>query len=210
MSRIEKKQSSSNTLPLVILVILIMLPLSVPVFAADRIVLCRAGETDDVMWNNIKKYLAGKGFVLGTYEAARTIEKQIETANKINKEKARLTLVIEIVTSNRSDAYVAITDAKKAKGLILNADEVPAVHAARSEELGSSIAARFQKKVKRAPLFMLLGIDMPAAFVRLNVSKDNPMEAFDKLYDGILNFTKRGNKDERELKGERRDSSTED
>ncbi len=157
------------------------------------------------MWNNAKKYFAGKGFSIGSLRfTPRSIEKQIETANKINKEKARFMLVLEIVPSDRSDAFVAISDAKKAKSLILNADEVPGAHAARSEELGSSIAARFQKKVKPAPLFMFLGIDLPAVFVRLNVPRDGSAEAFDKLYDGMLNFTKRGNKDERELKGERR------
>jgi len=196
----------------ILLIVSILLPLlsPVPVFAADRIILCRAGQTDDTMWNNAKKYFAGKGFSVGTYDSPRSIEKQIEAANKINKEKARFMLVIEIVVSDQSDAFVAISDAKKVKGLILNADEVPGAHAARSEELGSSIAARFQKKVKPAPLFMFLGIDMPAVFIRLNVPRDGSMEALDKLYDGVLNFTKRGNKDEGEFKGERRNSATED
>ncbi len=178
--------------------------------AADRIILCRAGQTGEIMWNNAKKYFAGKGVSFGTYDATRTIENQIETANKINKEKATFMLVLEIVQSDRSDAFIAISDVKKVKGLILSADEVPGVHAARSEELGSSIAARFQKKLKPAPLFMFLGIDMPAVFVRLDVSRDGYTEAFDKLYDGMLNYTKRGNRDEREFKGERRDQAIED
>lgn len=196
----------------ILLIASILLPMlsPVPVFAAERIVLCRAGQTDDTLWNNAKRYFAEKGFSLGTYDSPRSIEKQIETANKINKEKARFMLVLEIVASDRPDAFVVITDAKKAKGLILNADEVPGIHAARSEELGSSIAARFQKKVKPAPLFMFLGIDMPAVFVRLNVSRDGSTEAFDRLYDGMANFTKRGNKDEREFKAERRDPAAED
>ena len=190
--------------------LLFLFAISIPAFAADRIVLCRAGQTDDAMWNSAKKYFAGKGFSVAAYDQARSIEKQIESANKINKEKALFMLVLEIATSDQLDAFVAITDAKKVKGLILNADEVPGTHAARSETLGSSIAARFQKKVKPAPLFMFLGIDLPAVFVRINVPKDRSAEAFDKLYDGMLNFTKRGNKDEREFKGERRDPAVED
>ena len=113
-------------------------------------------------------------------------------------------LVLEIVPSDRADAFIAVSDAKKAAGLILSADEVPGAHGARSEELGSSIAERFQKKVKPMPLFVFLGIDMPAVFVRLDVSgEEGPAEAFAKLYDGMLNYTERGNKDERQFKGER-------
>ncbi|MBP1750683.1 MAG: hypothetical protein H6Q52_3222, partial [Deltaproteobacteria bacterium] len=56
---------------------------------------------------------------------------------------------------------------------------------------------------KPMPLFVFLGIDMPAVFVRLDVSGEGPAEAFAKLYDGMLNYTERGNKDEREFTGER-------
>lgn len=195
---------------LAILSILAILTVSGSAAAADRIVLVRAGQTDEAMWNTTKKYFAGKGFSVAAYDQARTIEKQIETANRINKEKARLMLVLEIVASDQSGAFVAITDVKKPKGLILNADEIPGTHAARSEELGSSIASRFQRKPKPAPLFVFIGIDLPAVFVRLNVPGNRSTEAFDALYDGVLNFTKRGNKDERELKTERRNSAAED
>lgn len=186
----------------IVSILLSLLP-SVPAFSADRIILCRAGQTDDALWNDAKKYFAGKGFSLGTYDSPRSIEKQIDIANKINKENARFMLVLEIVPSDRADAFIAVSDAKKAAGLILSADEVPGAHRARSEELGSSIAARFQKKAKPMPLFVFLGIDMPAVFVRLDVSREGPAEAFAKLYDGMLDYTKRGNKDEREFKGER-------
>jgi hypothetical protein len=190
--------------------ILFLLAGVLPALAAERIVFTRAGETDDAMWNSAKKYFAGKGLSIAAYDQPKSIEKQIETANKINREKAHFMLILEIVASDRSDAFVVVSDVKKAKGLVLNADEVPGTHALRSQELGSSIAARFQKKVKAVPLFMFLGMDLPAVFVRLNVPRESPAETFDKLYDGVLNFTKRGNKDERELKGERRDQAAED
>lgn len=189
---------------------LFLLAGTLPAFAAERIVLIRAGATDDAMWNSAKKYFAGKGFSVAAYDQARSIEKQIETANRVNRERARFMLILDIVPSGRSDAFIAVTDAKKANGLVLNADEVPGAHALSSQELGSSIAARFQKKVKSVPLFMFLGMDLPAVFVRLNVSRERDTETFDRLYDGVLNFTKRGSKDERELKGERRDQAVED
>lgn len=190
--------------------IFLLLALTLPAFAAERIVLVRAGGTDDAMWGSARKYFSGKGFSVAAYDQQRTIEKQVETANRVNKEKARFMLVLEIVASDRSDAFIAVTDAKKAKGYVLNADEVSGTHALASQELGSSIAARFQRKVKAIPLFMFLGMDLPAVFVRLDVPRERPEESFDKLYDGIVNFTKKGSKDERERKTERRDPSTED
>jgi hypothetical protein len=190
--------------------IFLLIALSLPAFAAERIVLVRAGETDDALWGSAKKYFSGKGFNVITCDQQRTIEKQVETANRINKEKARFVLALDIVASDHSDAYVAVSDAKKAKGYVLNADEVPGTHVLASRELGSSIAARFQKKVKSAPLFMFLGMDLPAVFVRLDVPRGRPEESFDKLYDGLMNFTKKGSDDERERKAERRDPAAED
>ncbi len=190
--------------------IILLLALALPAFAAERIVLVRAGGTDDTMWASAKKYFSGKGLSVAAYDQQRTIEKQVETANRINKEKARFMLVLEIVESDRSDAFVAVTDEKKAKGYVLNADEVPGTHVLASRELGSSIAARFQRKVKAMPLFMFLGMDLPAVFVRLDVPRERPEESFDRLYDGMVNFTKKEGKDERERKTERRDPSTED
>lgn len=175
--------------------------------AAEHIILSRAGVRDEPMWNAFKRHLTGKGFAVSVYDSPESMEKQVETANRVNREKAAFMLVVELVPSERFDAFVAVSDARKGKGLIVNADEVPGSHVARSTELGSSIAAQFQRKVKSIPLFMLLGIDMPGVFVRLEVPKGKPAEAFDKLYDGMMNYMKRGNKDERELKGERRNTS---
>lgn len=175
--------------------------------AAEHIILSRAGVRDESMWNAFKRHLTGKGLTVSVYDSPESMEKQVETANRVNREKAAFMLVVELVPSEHSDAFVAVSDARKGKGLIVNADEVPGSHIARSTELGSSIAAQFQRKVKPVSLFMLLGIDMPGVFVRLEVPRGQPAEAFDKLYDGMMNYMKRGNKDERELKGERRNTS---
>ncbi|MDD3845513.1 MAG: hypothetical protein PHC90_04045 [Syntrophorhabdaceae bacterium] len=173
---------------------------------AEHIVLSRAGVHDDAMWNVFKKYLADKGLTMTVYNSPGSMEKQVETANKVNRERALFMLAVELVPSDHTDAFVAVSNAKKGEGLILNADEVPGSHAARSGSLASSIAAPFGKKVKPIPLFMFLGIDMPGVFVRLEVQKNKPGDAFDKLYEGMLNYMKRG-KDEREFKGERRNTS---
>lgn len=194
-----------------VLSVILLLFLSPMVASAERIALCRTGATDDALWGSIRKYLTSKGYVLITCDTPKTIEKQIESANRINKERVRYMVAVELIPSDTPDAFVAISDAKKGKGgLIFNADEVPANHSARSEELASSIAARFQKKPKRLPLFMLLGIDAPGVFVRINIPRERSQDMFDKLYDGLSTYRERGSKDEREFKGERRNSKPED
>lgn len=175
-----------------------------PLCAAEHIVLSRAGAGSDAMWNDFRKYLTDKGFTMSIHETPASMEKQVETANRVNKEKALFMLAVELVPSDRTDAFIAVSSAKKGKGLILNVDEVPGSHAARSGELASSIASAFQRKVKAIPLFMFLGVDMPGVFVRLEVEKTRPAGAFGRLHEGLLNYMKRG-KDERERKGERRD-----
>ncbi len=177
-----------------------------PLCAAERIILSRAGTGDDALWNGLRKYLAGKGFTMSVYDTPASMEKQVEIANKINKEKAIFMLAVELVPSDHTDAFIAVSNAKKGEGLILNVDEVPGSHTTRSGELASSVGAAFQRKAKAMPLFMLLGIDMPGVFVRLEVEKARPAEAFDRLYEGLLNYMKRG-KDERERQGERRNTS---
>jgi len=143
---------------------------------------------------------------MSVYDSPESMEKQVETANKVNRERALFMLVVELVPADSTDAFIAVSSAKKGKGLMLNVDEIPGSHAVRSGELASSIAAAFQKKVKSVPLFMFLGIDMPGVFVRLDVQKSKPADAFDRLYEGVVNYMKRG-KDERELQGERRNTS---
>lgn len=190
----------------VFLVAAIIVSCAAPVSAADRIILVRAGATDTALWNGFNKYLAGKGYAVSAYEAANTMEKQVETANRINREKAGFMLVLEMLPSEKTDAFVAISDSKKGKGMILNIEEVPALHIDSSRELATSIADQFQEKSKALPLFMLLGIDMPGVFMRLDIPKDKTTEVFDKINTGMAKYLKRGTRNERERKSERRDT----
>lgn len=183
---------------------LVLLAAAQPLSATEHIVLYRAGASDEAMWKDFRKYLAGKGFTMGVHDAPVSMEKQVETANRVNREKALFMLAVELVSSDHTDAFIAVSDARKGKGLILNVDEVPGSYAARSGELASLIATAFQRKVRTIPLFMFLGIDMPCVFVRLEVDKARPADAFGRLHEGLLNYMKRG-KDERERQGERRD-----
>jgi hypothetical protein len=86
------------------------------------------------------------------------------------------------------------------KGNLLEIDEVPAAYDADSEELARAIAAPFGKKIKRLPLFVFLGIDMPGTFLRIDCPKDKTGDIFNRLNEGIQKYLKRGVKNESERK----------
>jgi hypothetical protein len=149
-----------------------------------------------------------KGYGVSIYEGTNTLEKQIQNANKINKEKASLLLALELIPSEKEDIFVAISNAKRGKGALLEIDEVPATHGTDSEDLATFIAAPFTKKVKRMPLFVFLGIDLPQVFLSINCPADQSGAVFDKLNNSIQNYLKRGATNEKDGKGERFDTKT--
>jgi hypothetical protein len=158
------------------------------------------GDRDPALWSVLKKYFTGKGYGVSIYEGADNIEKQIQNANKINKEKAAVFLAVELVPSEKEGIFVAISKAKKGKGSILEIDEVPAAHSGDSEELALSLAAPFGVKIKRLPLFALLGVDVPGAFLKIDCPKDRLGEIFNKLNEGLQKYLNRGVQDENERK----------
>jgi hypothetical protein len=183
--------------------LLICIFLLIPFFslhARDNIVFCQTGDRDPALWSGLKKYFTGKGYGVSMYESSDTIEKQILNANKISKEKADIFLVVELVPSDKEGIFVAISKTKKGKGSILEIDEVPAVHSTDSEELALSIAAPFSAKIKRLPLFVFLGIDMPGVFLKIDCPKDKSGDVFNKLNEGLQKYLNRGIKDENERK----------
>lgn len=194
---------------LLLLCIFLLLPFF-SVHGRENIIFYQVGERDPALWSGLKRYFSNKGYGVSTYEGANTLEKLIQNANKINKEKAALLLALELVPSEKEDIFVAISNAKKGKGAILEIDEVPATHGTESEDLATFIAAPFTKKVKRLPLFVFLGIDLPQVFLRINCPADQSGITFDKLHNGIQNYLKRGATNENDRKGERFDTKTQD
>jgi hypothetical protein len=168
--------------------------------ARDNIIFYQMGDRNPVLWSMLKTYFTGKGYGVSIYEGADSLEKQIQNANKIDKEKAAIFLAIELVPSEKGSIFVAISKTKRAKGNILEIDEVPAAHSKDSEELALSIAAPFGIKIKRLPLFAFLGIDMPGAFLKIDCPKDKTGEIFNKLNEGLQKYLNRGVKDEDERK----------
>ena len=185
------------------ILLLLCVSLLIPFFSAhgrDNIVFYQVGERDPALWNTLKRHFVSKGYGVSIYESADTIEKQIQNANRINKEKATLFLAIELIPSETEDIFIAVSNAKKGQGNLLEIDEVPAVHDADSEELARAFAAPFGKKIKRLPLFVFLGIDMPGAFLRIDCPKDKTGDIFNRLNEGLQKYLKRGVKNESERK----------
>jgi hypothetical protein len=183
-----------------LLVCILLLVPFLSLHARDNIVFCQMGDRDPALWSALKKYFTGKGYGVSMYEGADTIEKQIQNANRISKEKADIFLAVELVPSEKEGIFVALSKTKRGKGSILEIDEVPAVHGTDSEELALSIAAPFSAKIKRLPLFVFLGIDMPGAFLKIDCPKDKTGEVFNKLNEGLQKYLNRGIKDENERK----------
>jgi hypothetical protein len=183
--------------------ILVCIFLLMPFFslqARDNIVFYQMGDRNPALWSGLKTYFMGKGYGVLIYESANSIEQQIQNANKISKEKAVIFLAIELVPSEKEGIFIATSKTKKGKGAILEIDEVPAAHSANSEELALSIAAPFGTKIKRLPLFVFLGIDMPGVFLKIDYQKDKTGEIFNKLNEGLQKYLNRGVKDENERK----------
>jgi len=166
-------------------------------YADEQFVIYRMGERDQTAWNMFGKYFSAKGYNMSYYDGADNLDKHIENVNKINRSNGTVVLAIDLVVGGTSSVFVAATNAKRGKGTIPNIDEVPAIQINNSMELATMIAAPFNKKIKKLPLFMLLGIDMPGIFLRLESPKDKMGEMFDRLHEGLQKYTKRGIKNER-------------
>jgi hypothetical protein len=155
------------------------------------------GERDPAAWNMFKKYFSAKGYNISYYDGADNLDKHIENANKINRSNGTAFLAIDLTVGGTGSILIAATNAKRGKGNIPDIDEVPAIHINNSMELATMVAAPFNKKIKKVPLFMVLGIDMPGIFLRLGAPKDKMGEMFDRLHEGLQKYAQRGVKDER-------------
>lgn len=177
--------------------IFLLLPLF-SLYGRDNIVFYQVGDRDPALWNGLKKYLTGKGYGVILYQGADSINQQISNANKITKEKADIFLAAELVPSEKENIFIAISNAKRGKGKILEIDEIPAVHSADSEALAFSLASPFGVKIKKLPLFAFMGIDMPGAFLKVYCPREKTGETFNKLYEGLGKYFDRGGKNENE------------
>lgn len=84
--------------------LLVCIFLLIPFFslhARDNIIFYQMGDRNPALWSILKTYFTGKGYGVSIYEGADSIEKQIQNANKIGKEKAAIFLAVELVPSEK-------------------------------------------------------------------------------------------------------------
>ncbi|HOL06094.1 MAG TPA: hypothetical protein PLM23_08505 [Syntrophorhabdaceae bacterium] len=172
--------------------ILILCIICPPVFASERIIFYTTAERKTPEMDAAKRYLEKKGLKVSIYPGANSLETHIENINKMNKEKARALIVLNIEITEGEGCFVAVSNAKKTSGIFQVIDDLPGVYMEKSRELASSIASSFNVKVKELPLFPLIGADMPGIFVYIMTKKDGINIALERLYVGIDNYLKRG------------------
>ncbi len=155
-----------------------------------------AGEKDQASWSFLKTYFDSKGYNVSIYEKTDSLERHLENANKINKTGASLMLVMDFRIGGKNEVFAAVSNAKKGKGKILAIDEIPARYVDLSAEVAGCIATPFRRTVKELPLFPLLGIDMPALFLRIECTKEKADETLNVVNDCLQKYFQRGKKNE--------------
>ncbi|MCX8111120.1 MAG: hypothetical protein N3D15_07710 [Syntrophorhabdaceae bacterium] len=177
--------------------VLILSFVYLPVFASEHIIFYIVGEKRTPETDAAKRYLEKKGLKVSAYPVTNSIEKHIENINRMNNQKARMLIALNIEVSENEGCFVAVSNAKKVSGLFQAIEDLPGVYGADSRELAGSIASSFNVKVKELPLFPLIGADMPGVLVYVMTKKDGINIALERLYAGIDNYLKRGRRDER-------------
>ncbi len=163
--------------------------------ARDNVILIQTGTQDAALWNGLKRFLTVQGYGISSYEAAATIEQQIQNANRINKEKNAVLLLLELVVSSTEGVFIAVPQANKGKGKILEIDEVQSVQTTSSEALAGIMTEQFGSRVRKVPLFSSIGIDMPAVFLRIDCPREKTREVYQKLADGLRKYFDRSDKE---------------
>jgi hypothetical protein len=102
-------------------------------------------------------------------------------------------LAVDLRTDEKTDVFVAVTDAKRGTGRFRTIEEVAGQHTGNSMILAKEVATSFGKNVKELSLFPLLGIDVPGIFIRIECKNEQLNEILNKLHESIQKFIKRGN-----------------
>jgi len=151
----------------------------------NGVVFYRIGEGSPQQWTFVKEYFEGRGYPVIIYQGETQVEKHIEKVDMINRSPAKILLAVQMVKGDVTRVTVAMTDAKKEEGRFLTIDQTPGPFAEESQRLATDIAAPFKVKVKHFPLFPLLGVTMPGAFVRVDYREGDMEDVVHKLCEGV-------------------------
>lgn len=165
--------------------------------ASEHIVFYRMRDDSARHLQALKKYLNDKGYRVSVYEAAKSMEKQIENANRINREKASVFIAMDLSGGEKKNIFIAIPDTKKTEGKFLAADEVPEFHIDGTRELASMLAETFKTRFVRLPLFPVAGMDMPALYMNMEMTGNTRTASFESFHRGLQKYFQRRNRNEK-------------
>ena len=157
--------------------------------AADRsIVFSRIGDGGQEAWTLLKERFEAKGYRVTIYQAEGVVEKHVEKVSRINRGPGSIFLALLLTTGEKRGVVVAVPEAEKGEGPFLTIAEVPARFSRESGLLGGDVAAAFNVKVKHLPLFPLLGVTMPGAFVQLQFQPEETGDVVSALLSGVERY----------------------
>jgi hypothetical protein len=162
-------------------------------FAGEHIIVYQVGRPQPASMTLFKKALAERGYRVRSFEGSPNLEKHLETAGRINREKADVVIAIDLTVSDTNRAIIVASLAKKGPASrFLTVEEVQSAHEERSLELAVALASQFKVGVKRFPLFPLVGMDIPGVFVRLESSQESMGTMFETFIEGLEKYFGRG------------------
>ena len=190
----------------------LVLVLATYCFGADSLVVYQVGTKDQQPWTVFKEFFKEKGYDVLLHQGEMTLEKHLERIGKINRGPAKFLLAMELVFGEDGSVLVAMTDQKRSEGSqegpwnpqsesgnrFLTIDELPAKYASESGRLAEAVAASFNVKVKHLSLFPLVGVDMPAIFLRIACKQDKAREMLGLLHGSIQTYLRRDVSHERQ------------
>ena len=171
---------------MVVAVALCLAGLAQSAFAdGNSVVFYTIGEDSPQQWTRVKEYFEGRGYPVLLYQGEALLEKHIEKVDAINRSPGKVFLAVQMVKGDATRIMVAVTDAKKEEGRFLTIDEIPGLFAEESQRLAMDIAAPFKVKIGHLPLFPLLGVTMPGAFLRIEYREGDMEDVVHKLCEGV-------------------------
>ncbi|MCX8022062.1 MAG: hypothetical protein N2745_04745 [Syntrophorhabdaceae bacterium] len=190
MEKSKKRGLSIKAITLSLLLFFILLPSSV-IYGEDTIAISFMSDDETEEMVKVRTYLQRKGYGVNLYKKAKTLEKQIENANRINRSKAGLFLAMDVRIGERERLLVAYGSAKPVTGRLLTIEEIPGKHIESSKRLAGCIASFLGKSSKEIPLFPLLGIDMPGVFLSFETTRERINDIYEKMDGCLKNFFRR-------------------
>ncbi|MCX7856725.1 MAG: hypothetical protein N2513_01895 [Deltaproteobacteria bacterium] len=138
---------------------------------AQQIFFYLLDKPDNELWQIFLKTIKKQGLVSSVYMGNRNLEEHLRLITQINSKKKGLFIAMDVKKREKFGLFVGVFKPKKPEGKIARIDEIPYVHFELSNKIAESIAASYNKRVVKLPLFPMLGVDMPAIYIKISGEK---------------------------------------